>query len=117
MAIERGVSATTSLPYCGAEGSVPAGRSVGVCLLALTSLRSMRGPLLPRRNLNQLRQLFLGQRRRRVLERDRILHDGVETDHLVGIDRRLRKEIVARALGDRDRNADKIGVGLERDRI
>src|SRR5262245_19012314 len=52
-----------------------------------------------RRNLHQLGELLLGERHRRVFELDRVAHDDVETDHLVGIDCRLREEPIPRALG------------------
>ena len=44
-----------------------------------------------RRNLDQLGELLLGQRRGGELERDGIRHDRVEPDDLVRIDRRLRE--------------------------
>src|SRR5215475_3382136 len=42
-----------------------------------------------RRNLDQLGELLLRQRRRGELERDGVLHDRVESDDAIGIDRRL----------------------------
>src|SRR6266567_3559523 len=87
---------------CSARSSLPRRRS-----------RETRRALLPRKNLNQIRDLFLGQRRRRELERDRVLNDEVEPDDLVGIDRGLGKKVVARALRHRDGNSDELGVGFQ----
>src|SRR5436309_7859224 len=70
-----------------------------------------------RRNLDQLGQLFFGERRGRVLERDCVVDDRVQAHDAIGVDRFLRKETVARALGGRFRDADEIGVDLERARI
>src|SRR5690242_12074467 len=70
-----------------------------------------------RRYLDQLGQLFFGERGGGVLERDCVVDDRVEAHDAIGIDRFLRKEAVARALGGRFGNADEIGVDLERARI
>src|SRR2546425_6633285 len=93
------------------------GREAEDCVIeALIASSSPRGKprddLLPRRNLNQFRELFLGKLRRRVLERDGILDDDVESDHFVGIERSFWKKIVARALCHREGNSDELGVGL-----
>src|SRR5689334_4684066 len=67
-----------------------------------------------RRNLDQLGQLLLGQRRSCVLERDRIVDDRVESHDSIGIDGILGKETVADAFRHRFGNADEFRIGLER---
>src|SRR5262249_31938099 len=54
---------------------------------------------LPRRDLNKLRKLLFGQRRRRVFQIDRVADDDVETNDPVRIYRLLREETIAGALG------------------
>src|SRR5437867_12752069 len=104
LVMKRLVTASTSSSCVGcgcAATSVatdgPAGRSLAALRSALTlgEPAFARSGLLPRRNLDQFRQLFLGERRRGELERDGILHDRVEPGDLVGVDRCLGKEVVA----------------------
>ena len=71
-----------------------------------------------RRNLDQLRELLLGQRRRRVLERDGVLHDGVEAHDPVRVHRgAAERSRRACAWPIATGYADEIGIGLERGRI
>src|SRR5258706_14805249 len=83
------------------------------CTSAEAEVAPTPAALLPRRNLDELRELFLGQRRRRELERDSVLDDDVEPDDLVGIDRSLGKKVVARALSHSHWNAHELGVRFE----
>src|SRR5438093_654391 len=98
----RSVWAMTSLPNCGACGGVPSGRSGATSSCWLTRRQSS----LPRGNLDQLGELFLGQRRSGVLECDGIRNDRVETNDLVRVHRRLGEEVVAGSFGHVDGNAD-----------
>src|SRR5689334_8132761 len=66
----------------------------------------------PRRDLNELRELFLGQCARRIFQLDSIGDDRVETDNPVRIDRVLGKESVARALRLLDRDAEPVRIYL-----
>src|SRR5262249_51335009 len=72
---------------------------------------------LPRRNLDQFRQLLLIERRGRVLEIDGVAHDHVEPDDPVGVEARLRKEPLAAALRLVDRDAEPVGIDLEGGRV
>ena len=72
----------TSLPNCGAGAGVPAGRSSAGSPSGLTLVQSAEA-LLPRWNLDQLRQLFLGQGCGGVLQYYSFGNDRVEADDLV----------------------------------
>src|SRR5689334_15679613 len=75
--VKRLVTRSTSSSRLGWEGAL---------VSALTASPSVPAWLLPRRNLDQLGELLLGERRGGVLEIDRVVHDDVETDDLVRID-------------------------------
>src|SRR4051812_20387232 len=82
--------------FCGHEGPLyyvkrPRRRSPAAFMLPV-------GLLSTRWDLDQLRELVFGQLRRGVFQLHGVFHDRVETGHLVRINRRLGKEIVARAL-------------------
>src|SRR5579863_3541374 len=70
-----------------------------------------------RRNLQHLGKLLRSHRLGDELEADRLRHDGVEPDDLVGIKRRLRKEFITGARRPLLRDADELGVKLERRRV
>src|SRR6185295_14031694 len=70
-----------------------------------------------RRNLQELGQLFLAQRRIEELERDRILHGAVEIGHLLRLHRRLGVKLLERLRQDIDRLLHLLGVHLQRLRV
>src|ERR1051326_2119659 len=63
--------------------------------------RARKTSQLTGRNLDELGELILVERRRGEFELHGVFHDRIETGDLVGIDGSLREEVVARALGHR----------------
>lgn len=57
-----------------------------------------RASTLSRRDLNEIRELLFRQRRRCKFEIDGIVHDHVEPDDLVGVQRRLRIKLISDSL-------------------
>ena len=103
---------------CGCHGSERAGiHSRTQDWMDRSATRPGMTHRLPRRYLQKLRELLLGERRIQELQLHGVRHRCVEIGHLVGLHRGLRMKLLQRLRQDVDRLLHLLGIHLQRLRV